>query len=663
MSTRRALRLLLCGGALFAGLTAQAPSLAALPDWARALADAAPPLPAEVSAEGTRVLLSEMTESLQKDGTVKIRKRLAAQILSVHGSEVGAGFFPVNERTSVTATRAWHMPPGEDKAHRDRSPALDVNVDSAFLSENKVHAVRIEGVRKGSLVFFEFEAIEHPTFLSFDHTFFEGAAVLVDRYVLETPPGFALHATWVGPRGPEPKTEGRLTTWEMRDLPAPPAEESLSEDSFDTAPHLYVQTLPDPGADAPRGFPAAFRDWAGMASWYDGLARDRRTAGPALEAEARQKVPGAEAPFFDRVKAAALLVRDGVRYTALELGLGGYQPRPAADTFHNLYGDCKDKGTLFQAVLGTAGIPSYGVLVHLGKNDPVPEALPAWAFNHFVVAVPLSEKDAADGRLAAARFEPPGHGPMFIVDTTDERTPVGELSTALAGHRALLVEPGNGALVTLPAASPDRERVLRQVSMERHPDRSVAVSRVTMLYGEPAAQARSEEAHSAVERRRRVEQGVVSLWPEVRIDGYTVVAEGDDGAFVERLTISRPPGHASLVDADVVRFFPWLESDLPRVGLGRRTVPVVYPHPMTVRHETTVRDLRESSPLPPAHDAAGDGWSVHFECRREGADVKAIAEVRLTRTRFAVDAFPELRRFWSAVSAAAGTVVGAGSAG
>jgi hypothetical protein len=660
VNRRRRLRgVLLCGA--FAAAIVR-PAHAALPDWARALADAAPAVPADVSALPTRVLLSETTESLRPDGTVHIRRHFAAQILSVRGSDVGTGFFPFNERTSITATRAWHLPPGEDKAHRDRAPALDIKVDSAFLSGHKVRDVQVYGVLKGSLVFFEFEAIEHPTFLSFEHAFFENAPVLLDRYILETPPGFTLRSAWVGPRGPEPRVDGRQTIWEMRDLPAP-VEEPLAEDPYHTAPHLYVQPLPEGGGDPPRGFPPSFRDWAAMASWYDGLARDRRAASPALEAASRQKVPAAEAPFFERVKAAALLVRDGVRYTALELGIGGYQPRPAADTFHNLYGDCKDKGTLFQAVLGTAGIASYPVLIYLGSSDPVPESIPAWAFNHFVVAVPLPEKDAADPRVAPARFEAPGHGPMFIVDTTDERTPVGELSISLTGHRALLIEPANGALVTLPAASPDRERVLRQVGVERRADRSVAVSRLTRLWGEPAAAARDEEAHSAIERRRRIERGIVAQWPEAAIDGYAVVAEGNDGAFEELLTVIRPPGHASLMEGNMVRLFPWLESDIPRANLGRRTVALIYPHPMVVRHETAIQGVPENVMLPTVRDLSGDGWTVHTECRREGNDVKAVAEVRLTRTRFGVDAFPELRRFWSALGAAGADVVGLGTNG
>ena len=47
-----------------------------------------------------------------------------------------------------------------------------------------------------------------------------------------------------------------------------------------------------------------------------------------------------------------------IRYFAIEVGVGGNQPHPAADVFRGRYGDCKDKATLLAAMLSSIGMHS-----------------------------------------------------------------------------------------------------------------------------------------------------------------------------------------------------------------------------------------------------------------------------------------------------------------
>ena len=50
------------------------------------------------------------------------------------------------------------------------------------------------------------------------------------------------------------------------------------------------------------------------------------------------------------------------RYIGIDLGHRRYAPHSAAEVLVNRYGDCKDKHTLFAALLQAAGIKAYPVL-------------------------------------------------------------------------------------------------------------------------------------------------------------------------------------------------------------------------------------------------------------------------------------------------------------
>ena len=61
------------------------------------------------------------------------------------------------------------------------------------------------------------------------------------------------------------------------------------------------------------------------------------------------------------MKILANYMQRNIRYVAIEVGIGGFQPHPAADVFAHQYGDCKDKATLLSTMLKQIGIDSYYV--------------------------------------------------------------------------------------------------------------------------------------------------------------------------------------------------------------------------------------------------------------------------------------------------------------
>jgi len=615
-----------------------------LPDWAKEIAEAAAPVSPGVPESATRVLLSEVRYDTRPDGTFSIRRRLALQALSVKTEGVDTGWFHFDERVKIKASRAWHLPP-DDSARRSRSAPVDLAVGDTFLSGEKARLLPVEGVKKGSLVFFEFEAVDRPHFLALEHLFFENAPVERERLELRTPPGWKVRWSWLRGKGPDPMVGGDLRTWEMRDLSAP-LEEPMGPSPEEEAPLLVLNLLPPPGTEV---LPATFTDWMSVSAWLEELSRGRDRVTPPIQAALKDALSGGKNTAADRIVAPALFVRDKVRYVAMDLGVSGFQPRPADETLASLYGDCKDKATLFRSLLAAGGMNSYPVTVNSVSRETVPEDPPYPGFNHMVVAVPVPAGEALPPSLSAAVADAGDLGKLLIVDVTDENASIGSIPVGLAGKRALVAAGPQSRLVTLPEGSPSSHSLVRRLEEELLPDRRVRVGRTSVFGGEFAAMGRAEANASPRERRRAVEHAMQSLWPGAVVEDYSAEREDSEGRFTERIRFHHGPLPASGPDARIA-FFPGVSADVERVPLTNRKTAVDYRFPRTIRHEAALKGLSARTALPDPEVISGDGWRVETSYSRDGNLVRASWELRLSRTRFNPEAFPELRRLWSAVS-------------
>ena len=630
------------------------PRAAKLPDWAEAIAETTKPVPEGVPEHSSRVLLSEVRCTVAPDGTLRIRKRLAEQILSAAAPELDFGFFRFDETAKMTSTKAWHVVPG-DNAKRSWMSPVDLGVGDVFLSDLRIRVKAVPGIRKGSLVFFEFEATDKPYFLMLRHLYFEGAPIALGRFELQTPPGWTVHWEWLRTPGPEPVETGDLHSWEVRDPPLAEAE-PLGPSPIDQAPSLVVSAVPPEGVKL---VVPVFENWSDFSSWYDDLIGVRHGSTPAIENAARNIYAGTGTDFFAKVGAAGRFVRDGVRYVAVELGIGGFQPKVAGETLSSLLGDCKDKATLFRAMLSVAEIRSHAMLINTASDDTVTESLPVYGFNHLIVAIPVPDGVDPPPVFAPAMMDGGDLGRLLIVDTTDERTSIGSLSAALSGKKGLLVAGPRGRLITLPIPGSETHRVERRLAFELQSDRSFGIERLSTYRGQFASGARSDYSQSSTDRRKGVEKRVLELWPDAQVLDYSAQPETPEATFVEKISARLKPIPA-IGPGATMALFPGAVDEIRRVPLGRRKTLVEYDHPMSIRYAVVLRPVPDTRALPAAQNLAGDGWSVRTTFERTGPVVTATWEVSLARTRFTPEEFPELRKFWSAVTASAGGAVNLG---
>src|SRR5207237_6068376 len=119
-------------------------------------------------------------------------------------------------------------------------------------------------------------------------------------------------------------------------------------------------------------------------------------------------------------------------YIGIALGIGQYQPNAAAEFLSNGYGDCKEKHTLFSALLDAVVIKSYPALISSSRSIDPDIPSPA-QFDHVI------------------DFLPRGSTSIWL-DTTPEVSPFAYLLTPLRGKQALVIADDKPpVLVTTPA--------------------------------------------------------------------------------------------------------------------------------------------------------------------------------------------------------------------
>ena len=633
---------------LLAGVLPVSPAGAArLPDWAQQQARTAPALPAGVPSHDERFLLSETRLTVGTDGTFRIRRRTAVQVVSATGAGIRVDALPFRHGARLEPPRVWHLPPGS-RVERGTEAAVDVSHPAMFLGDERVRLVHIDGIRKGSLVFFELTATQPVPVLVWRHAFAEPGPVSVARLEVELPAGWLVRHGWTRHAGPPPVVRETLSTWELHDV-VPAEEEPFGPAPADAVPLIYLAVVPS----APLRVPA-LASWAALATWWETLSRGRHQPTPEITTLAREIAAGAGADPLTRIARSVAYVRDRVRYVAIELGVGAWQPRPAHEVLSRMLGDCKDKATLLRAVLAAQGIDSYPVLVSAMQRDTVSEEVPApQAFDHLVLAVALPPGASGPGAVLD------GHdlGALLVVDPTQEDLSPGTMSPALAGKRGFLLAHDRSRLVTLPTGSSETNRVERRLEISPGPSGRLAVRETTRYRGAAALAPRAETRRGLALRRRAVEERIAETWIGATLEGHEVIAEDAEGALLETVVWSAPGPAADATGHVSIPLFPAALEDLWRVALGRRRGPVHFPYPMGVRHETVVTTAQHEGTLPGGLTSRGAGWSVESHVAAGSTGPVGTWEARLDDTQFEPEQFAELRAFWSAAGRAAAATV------
>jgi len=383
---RRFVLLLLCLAACVFGLVPNAAAGGDAPPWMHALVNA--PLPSYDEKTDAVLLYSETSVTVLSTDMIKTQVREAYKILRPNGREHGTVFVYFNPQRSVKSLHGWCIPmQGKDYEVKDKD-AIEVSPNiqgGELISDVKYKVLHIPAPDPGNIVGYEYEVEEQPLFLQDTWHFQEMDPVRESRYSLRLPPGWEYKASWMNRQEVKPTEAGaNLSQWVVNDVKGIRREPEMPPRDG-VAGAMIVSFFP-PGGPGMKGF----ANWEAMGTWYANLVSDRLEASPAIKQEVAALTASKSTPL-QKMQALAEFVQRDIRYVAIELGIGGWQPHPAPAVFSHRYGDCKDKATLLRSMLREIGIDSYHVVIYTERGAVTPQTPAHHGFNHAIIAVKLPE--------------------------------------------------------------------------------------------------------------------------------------------------------------------------------------------------------------------------------------------------------------------------------
>jgi Domain of Unknown Function with PDB structure (DUF3857)/Transglutaminase-like superfamily len=439
------------------------------PGWMHALASAS--VPAHDDKTDAVEMYSERVVTVQSADKIKTLVREVYKIIRPGGRDLGTVIIPFDAATRISNLHAWCIPAqGKDYEVKEKDGAevaMPAVQGSELITDLRAKIVHIPAAEPGNLIGYEYEQEDHPFVLQ-DIWYFQSVhPARESHYTLRLPTGWEYKASWLN-HGEVTPTQGGNNQWQwvVSEVPA-------IKNEADMPPRRGVEgQMIVSFAPAGGGQGKTFANWRDMGMWYVDLTRGRREASPEIRQKAAALTSSATTPLA-KMRALASFVQRDIRYVAIELGIGGYQPHPAVDVFTHRYGDCKDKATLLASMLKEIGIESYYVVIN-SERGAVTQQMPAHmgGFDHAILAIqlPVGVEDAS----LVALMQHAKLGRLLFFDPTDDLTAFGHLSGPLQANYGLLVTPEGGELVELPQLAASLNGIVRTAKLTLSPTGTLA---------------------------------------------------------------------------------------------------------------------------------------------------------------------------------------------
>jgi len=430
------------------------------PAWMHAVVNA--PVPVHDEKTEAVLLYAEEIVNVQSADKIRTTVRYAYKILRPGGRGYGDVAVEFDPRTKITSMKGWCIPAqGKDYEVKEKD-AVETSLlsisDSELMNDVKDKILRIPAADPGNVVGFEYETESQPFVLQDSWSFQLTIPVRESHYTLQLPQGWEYKATFLNAPELKPVQAGNQWQWSVNDVKAIRLEDEMPPWSG-IAGRMVVSFYPTGGAVPGK----TFSDWRQMGAWYADLARGRADPSPEIKDRVTALTAGVTNPA-DKMRAIAAFVQKEIRYVAIELGIGGWQPHAASEVFAHRYGDCKDKATLLASMLREIVVDSYYVVIN-SRRGAVTAQTPAYiyAFNHVILAIRLPE--GVNDPSLVATWQDPKLGRLLFFDPTNEFTPFGQIGGYLQDNYGLLVTPEGGELVPLPMQAPAMNSLQRTAKL------------------------------------------------------------------------------------------------------------------------------------------------------------------------------------------------------
>lgn len=493
-----------------------------VPDWVQAAASQEiPKYSDKIHGAG---LLDETVVTVNANGEIRTVHRAVWKILGTAGRDLGMVAVPFGGDTKLKHITAWSIASSGQYQVGDRDAVETAAFDGELYADQKVKVLKIPAADPGSVLAYEYETIAKPYAMQDVWRFQSEIPVKRVRYSITLPEGWEYESRFVNAAAKEPQRTGSTIAWEMNEVAAV-EEEAGAPAVHAVSGYMGVYFIPPSGA--------GHRTWEEVGKWYASLSDSQRAVSPSIEAKARALTANA-ATTYDKIAALAKFAQRDIRYVAIEIGIGGYQPHLADAILSTLYGDCKDKVTVLSAMLRAIGVESNYVLVN-AERGVVDERFPSvFGFNHAIIAIKLPD-DAPKMLFATSNG-------LLYFDPTHRYVPLGLLPTSEQGSHGLLVAGGKGELVTLPSQPPVASQLVRTAKLTLKADGSLEGEVREVRTGALAARFRSTLAGlTEAQRKQEIEQILAAHLDQHQVRDL-VIENADDTSkeLIVRYTVTAP---------------------------------------------------------------------------------------------------------------------------
>ena len=474
------------------------PAWAALPDWMQQAASA----PASTYAPDTNavVLFSETTYTVENTSEYVERSRRVVKILRPDGREEADLRAYLSKGSKLLSIHAWSRDASgreyelKDKDFVERGAAEGYEL----YNDLQARVAIAPAAQPNAVIGFEYQVRRPVWHNQLDWEIQEDIPLRLTRMVVQLPPGWEYKTSWAGLQPVQPtKTAENSWQWDLHDIAA--IEDEPRSPAFRALEGRMQVAF----------FPAGernidFASWQGVGDWINQLGADRRSTSPEITAEVRQLIAG-KSDYDSKLHALTGFLQSEIRYVAIEIGVGGYQPHAASEIFRARYGDCKDKATLLGVMLKEAGISSSYVGIHTNRGVANPAIPSVYSFNHAIIAIELPAGPVPDRYHSVVTSK---SGKQYLIfDPTDPYTPVGDLRSELQDTYALLVTSAGGELIHTPLQTPDTNQLVRSGKFTLQPDGTLAGEVVEDRSGTHASSLRGRFHHATeLQRKQHMEQ-------------------------------------------------------------------------------------------------------------------------------------------------------------
>jgi hypothetical protein len=482
--TTRLVTLFAFGAAVYGCVAPRARAADTAPDWLRAAAQQK--LPEYDKDTVAVILLDEIQTTVHDNGEIDTLHRAAIRLLRPDArNEYGGKAVPFDKETKVSYLKAWTI---EANGHEIAVGEKDVT-EHGFLADIEYTDVRVKALQfpeanPGNVVGYEYVQRDRPFVFEDAWEFQDPLPVVTARFQLQLPPGWEFTTDWFNYADQKPQTPApNQYIWEIKNLPGVEIEPSMPPWQS-VAGWVGVKYFPrDPAMRA-----KSSGSWQDIGLWYDGLTQSSRASSPAIQQKVSELTSGISDPLA-KMRVLTDYMQKNIRYMAVEIGIGGFQPHMAPEVFAHQFGDCKDKATLLGAMLHEIGIESYYVLVDSHRGVIHPD-YPSINMNHVILAIRLPAGVPDTGLYAV--INDPKLGRLLIFDPTNEHIPLGYLPWYLQHSYGLVAAADGGHLVALPLLPPATNRLLRTAQFSLTPTGDLTGQVHELESGGPAEQERAE---------------------------------------------------------------------------------------------------------------------------------------------------------------------------